>query len=35
MLNVIMHWYAFQMSTERLVCSSGVCTWNLPSSSSQ
>ena len=35
MLNVIMHWYAFQMLTIRLVCSSGVATWRMPSVRSQ
>src|SRR5208283_282597 len=35
MLNVAMHWYAFQMFTMRFVCTSGVSTWHSPSNSFQ
>ncbi len=35
MLNVAMHWYAFQMFTMRLVWTSGVFTWKMPRSRSQ
>ncbi len=31
MLKVTIHWYAFQILTMRLVCGSGVCTWNFAS----
>ncbi len=35
MLKVTMHWYAFQILTIRLVCSSGVWTWRWPNRPSQ